>query len=80
MQHFLLQMYHVVIVENWSSVIPTCWLDEENGECRWPPKKTQSAIAILKRTKPAEDWKTLRYKKLLGSFGKLKNVQMYNTI
>lgn len=65
-------MYHVVIVENWSSVIPSIWVDEENSLCRWPPQKTQSAMAIIKRVKPGDEWKTLKYKKLLGPFGKKK--------
>lgn len=62
-------MYCVVIVDDWTSVVPSSWIEADNI-CRWPPKHIKMATAIMKRSQPGNDWMILRYKQALGPFGK----------
>lgn len=66
-------MYNVIFVDTWTSVVPNIWVCEENKECLWPPKNVNVTKAIVKKVSSANDWKVMKYKKLLGPYGKKKN-------
>ncbi|XP_028045559.1 uncharacterized protein LOC105828374 isoform X3 [Monomorium pharaonis] len=60
-------MYRVVLVDDWTSVVPNSWIEADNM-CRWPPKHIKTATAIMKRIQPSDDWLALRFKQALGPF------------
>jgi len=50
-------MFHIVVFDNTNEVevVPSIWI--KNGECMWPPNKTDIAKAVKLQEYPGEEWK-----------------------
>ncbi|XP_067309541.1 serine/arginine repetitive matrix protein 2-like [Pseudorasbora parva] len=50
-------MFHIVVFDNTNEVevVPSIWI--KNGECMWPPNKTDIAKAVKLQECPGDEWK-----------------------
>ncbi|XP_067251353.1 uncharacterized protein [Chanodichthys erythropterus] len=50
-------MFHIVVFDNTNEVevVPSIWM--KNGECMWPPNKTDVAKAVKLQECPGDEWK-----------------------
>lgn len=51
-------MYHIVVFDdtNEVEVVPSVWIN--NGECMWPPHKTDVAKSVKSQECPGDGWKS----------------------
>lgn len=50
-------MFHIVVFDktNEVEVVPSVWI--KNGECMWPPNKSDITKAVKSQESPGDDWK-----------------------
>jgi len=65
-----LQMFNVVIGDDWCSVVPQSWINTDKKLCSWPSHINMSK-AVRKLLRPQASWDSVPY--LLGPYNKNNN-------
>ncbi|GAA6094693.1 uncharacterized protein LOC113085053 isoform X1 [Tachysurus ichikawai] len=62
-------MFHIVVFDktNEVEVVPSVWI--KNGECMWPPNKSDITKAVKSQESPGDDWKPHKARIIFTSFG-----------
>lgn len=62
-------MYYVIFYEDWCSTIPGLWVNIKEETFKWPSKVINVTSAIQKGIAPNMDWKTKKYRRVMGPYG-----------
>lgn len=67
-------MFNVVITDEWCSTVPESWIDKNNNTVLWPPDNLDISKAIRKLKDPQDSWNVIKFKYILGPYGKNNNI------
>lgn len=70
-------MFNVVIGNNWCSVVPESWINNDKKTCLWPLNNINISKAIKEQLIPESSWKSTNIKYILGPYGKCACVRAY---